>query len=294
MNWKEDSKELQKLSQYLDGSLSEKERLQLKERLQVNPELRKELEQLSRTRLMLKSLPARRAPRNFYVTPEMAGKKVYPSIAPIFRLATALATFLFIVVVAGNVFWNSSQQAASASNVPVLISAHKGAQNSQAYLITWATPTSEDLMMGAQTRGYGGGGAVASGTSEGEGSATEIATPSSSPVEASGAMTATPSLGGGNSFLPSTVENTPVPTESALSAVQSNGYPATQANLDNQSGPILGINPGGSESGTDNSETPLPATSRFTSADFHVAEGVLAFLIVFGSVATFFFYRKGN
>ena len=51
------------LSAYLDGQLNRKERDRLEARLKASAELQDALEQLRRTRSLLRSLPPMRAPR---------------------------------------------------------------------------------------------------------------------------------------------------------------------------------------------------------------------------------------
>ncbi len=74
-----------------------------------NPELRSALDELRRTRAVLRSQPRLRAPRNFTLTAEMAGVRtgvrssaqpVHGSY-PVLRLASVLATIFFIVITIG-------------------------------------------------------------------------------------------------------------------------------------------------------------------------------------------------
>ena len=53
------------ISAYLDGELNPKERARLDARLQANADLRAALEDLRRTRTVLRSQPRLHAPRNF-------------------------------------------------------------------------------------------------------------------------------------------------------------------------------------------------------------------------------------
>jgi len=99
--------EWQTLSAYLDGQLSPRERRQVETRLQARAEFRAALEELRQTRLILRSLPKRRAPRSFTLTPAMleslGGKRTKPRGAyPFFRLASALASFLLVMTFLGD------------------------------------------------------------------------------------------------------------------------------------------------------------------------------------------------
>ena len=93
------------LSAYLDDQLSAPERRELENRLGNNPELNQGLEELRQTRMILRSLPKLRAPRNFTLTPSMAGQRMGASmtsgIYPLLRLAATLATLFFFIVTAG-------------------------------------------------------------------------------------------------------------------------------------------------------------------------------------------------
>ena len=59
------SRDIERLSAYLDNQLDGKERARLEERLIADRELRRELQELEKTRLLLRELPRLRAPRNF-------------------------------------------------------------------------------------------------------------------------------------------------------------------------------------------------------------------------------------
>lgn len=91
------------LSAYLDGQLSLREKKHLEGRLEGNPALRAGLAELRRTRDVLRQQPRLRAPRNFILTPEMAGMKRPHRAYPAVRLAAVLASVLFVVVFLGDV-----------------------------------------------------------------------------------------------------------------------------------------------------------------------------------------------
>jgi anti-sigma factor RsiW len=89
-------RDVELISAYLDGQLSQAESTRLETRLKTNPQLRTVLDDLSQSRALLRKLPARRAPRNFTLTPKMAGvKPPVPRAFPLFRFASALAAILF-------------------------------------------------------------------------------------------------------------------------------------------------------------------------------------------------------
>lgn len=91
------------LSAYLDGQLSLREKKRLERRLEGDPALKAGLEELRRTRDVLRQQPRLRAPRNFTLTPEMAGMKLPHRAYPAVRLAAVLASVLFVVVFLGDV-----------------------------------------------------------------------------------------------------------------------------------------------------------------------------------------------
>jgi hypothetical protein len=86
------------LSAYLDSRLPEKERRKIEARLQAEPELARDLEELRRTIMALRSLPQVRVPRSFTLTPEMAGIRRSAAGYPALQLATALAALALVVV----------------------------------------------------------------------------------------------------------------------------------------------------------------------------------------------------
>jgi hypothetical protein len=103
------------LSAYLDDQLGVQERNELESRLVRDPALNRGLDELRSTRMILRSLPKLRAPRNFTLTPSMAGQKVGASTTtgayPLLRLASMLATLFFILVSAGGLALRISQPA---------------------------------------------------------------------------------------------------------------------------------------------------------------------------------------
>jgi hypothetical protein len=92
------------LSAYLDGKLSPPEVSRLETRLKADPDLRSVMDDLRQTRALLRQLPQRRAPRNFTLTPKMAGiKPPVPRAFPFFQFASAFTALLFFFTFAFNV-----------------------------------------------------------------------------------------------------------------------------------------------------------------------------------------------
>ncbi len=91
-------RDVELLSAYLDGQLDSNESARLESRLKSDESLRAVMDDLREARGILRQLPQRRAPRNFTLTPQMAGiKPPAPRAYPVFRLAAAVATLLFLI-----------------------------------------------------------------------------------------------------------------------------------------------------------------------------------------------------
>ena len=97
-------RDLELLSSYLDGQLKPSDSARLESRLSADPNLRAVLNDLRAARGLLRSLPMRKSPRNFRLTPKMVGKNPpLPRAYPVFRFVTALATLLLFLTVGLNV-----------------------------------------------------------------------------------------------------------------------------------------------------------------------------------------------
>lgn len=96
-------RDIELLSSYLDGQLKPSESARLEARLAADRDLRAVLDDLRSTRNLLRQLPARKAPRNFTLTPKMVGKNPpLPRAYPAFRFVTALASLLLFFTVGLN------------------------------------------------------------------------------------------------------------------------------------------------------------------------------------------------
>lgn len=99
-------RDLELLSAYLDGALSDADRAALEARLQADVELRAALEELRTTVALIKGLPTLRAPRSFALTPEMVGQRpdargrarwlIFPTSAAFSALSAAAAVILLV------------------------------------------------------------------------------------------------------------------------------------------------------------------------------------------------------
>ena len=127
--------DLELLSAYLDGQLSPSDSVRLESRLASDKSLSTALDNLRATRNLLHQLPSRRAPRNFTLTPQMAGiKPPTPRIVPVFRFASVLATFLFIItfLINGLFSFAATVPAPAAFNAAAPMSAQEAAPASTA------------------------------------------------------------------------------------------------------------------------------------------------------------------
>jgi anti-sigma factor RsiW len=89
-------RDIEQLSAYLDDGLSFAERARLEARLETDPQLASALQALAQSRAALRQLPQRRVPRNFILTPKLAGvRPPLPRSYPIFRFASTLAALMF-------------------------------------------------------------------------------------------------------------------------------------------------------------------------------------------------------
>jgi len=96
-------RDVERLSAYLDGELSQAERARLESRLARDAGLSATLDELRATRALLRRTPRRRAPRSFTLTPKMAGlRPPLPRSVPVLRFASVLATLLLFATFAGN------------------------------------------------------------------------------------------------------------------------------------------------------------------------------------------------
>lgn len=112
-------RDVELLSAYLDGQLNPSDSARLESRLASDPGLRAVLDDLRTARGLLRQLPSRRAPRNFTLTPKMAGlTPPEPRAYPALRFATVLATLLFLIAFAVNGLTPLAAQRLAAAPAP--------------------------------------------------------------------------------------------------------------------------------------------------------------------------------
>ena len=108
MTKKINERDWEALSAYSDGQLSSSESARLERRLQESGELRAVLNELRKTRDLMRSQPKLCAPRNFILTPDMVGLRQQASAYPALRLAAVLASILFIFVLVGDLYFSNT------------------------------------------------------------------------------------------------------------------------------------------------------------------------------------------
>ena len=111
--------DMEQLSAYLDGQLTQSERAHMDNHIKTDPNLSTALNELRQTRALLRLTPHHRIPRNFSLTPGMAGiRPPVPRIVPALRLASVLATFLLFLTFAGNFLSSFTMAAALKAALP--------------------------------------------------------------------------------------------------------------------------------------------------------------------------------
>ena len=101
------------LSRHLAGALSARQTAALVLRLSCEPDLNEALNQVKRTRAMLSYLPDKQVPHNFTIKAGTLPKKNIPRLFPVFRIASAVSSFLFAVVFGLRMFVPGMQSAPS-------------------------------------------------------------------------------------------------------------------------------------------------------------------------------------
>ena len=92
------NKELLQVSAYIDGALSPKEKQAFEAHLASSATLQKELQEYKRLKVSLRSLPQKKAPRNFTLSPEKVKlRKAAPRLASAFSFASAGVAILLML-----------------------------------------------------------------------------------------------------------------------------------------------------------------------------------------------------
>jgi hypothetical protein len=99
------------LSRHLAGALSPRQTAALSMRLSSDPDLTEALNQLKRIRALLAFLPEKKIPHNFTIKAGAISKKTTPRIFPIFRIASAVSSLLFVAILGLRFFIPGMQNA---------------------------------------------------------------------------------------------------------------------------------------------------------------------------------------
>ena len=107
-------RDVEQLSASLDGQLSQVEKTRLEARIRSDPALAAALADLRQARSILHRTPKRSLPRNFTLTPRMAGiRPPVPPLVPAFSWASAVAMLVFVFTLGTNLLGQLSFGAAA-------------------------------------------------------------------------------------------------------------------------------------------------------------------------------------
>lgn len=224
MNERQRAKQLEQLSAYLDGQLSETEKRQVESRLSSEPGLREEYEGLRKTKLLFSRIPQVRAPRSFALTPEMVKvrQKKQPFTTTL-RWATSVAAILLVVMFGAEFLLGNPFAARSAMPAEEMLESVTMEMEDEAALADEAPAAKAAepqplILWGAPGQGGGGGGeAEAFGVGGAGGDAAEESAP-----------------------LETTRDSEIYPTESLPTDLPTQVQ--TDSEIDEGGSPILGIN----------------------------------------------------
>jgi hypothetical protein len=158
-------KDVQMLSEYLDGQLAPADRQKLETRLHSNAELRETYDDLRRLRGMLRALPRRKVPHNFTLTRAMAAEaRRVSGWFPLLRFSSAAAALAAVVLMAIQLLPGAARLNAPASApAPAALQAAPPQAAQENSVSGQPTPTVLIFQWGAGATGLGGGGAEGSG-----------------------------------------------------------------------------------------------------------------------------------
>ncbi len=96
-------RDMELISAYLDGQLSQSQKTRLEARLATDPSLAAALIELGQMKSLLRQVPHYKAPRNFTLTPKMAGiRPPVPRVVPALSWASVMAMMLFVCTLTFN------------------------------------------------------------------------------------------------------------------------------------------------------------------------------------------------
>jgi hypothetical protein len=296
----------QLLSVYLDSQLSDKEKRQVDERLQSDPEYRQAMESLRHTSKLLSSVKVIKVPRNFTISPQSIPKKIIPSFIGILRFSSALAALLLVAAFA----LDFNQRVSSVAAIKVagdlqpevaMVEAAKSPVGGPPMIIFWGAPAPA---MGFYGKG-GGGGAEGSGLGKGGGPAqpdvtTNVAPPTvETPLVEAAPLAQAPTPEPTANPQPFAVGPQLQPTFTPEPGVQAAPVPQPQLQATpaleplTGNGPVLGVQtPEAVGKAPPVVEVPLRRQPPQAAIPFRLIEIVLALLLVVIAVPAWLLKRK--
>ncbi len=299
------------LSAYLDGQVSAKEQEKLKQKLAAEPELQRALEELQRTKMVLRSAPRRRVPHNFTLTPDMIPqRKPWFRLVPTLSFASGLAVIFLVLTFAFSSLASQAGPGSLAAQPPESTAA-AGRTNLAAPQVDQTQPGANNppiINWGGGGFGGGGGGGDSSAPATGIGGGAAEATPvivgkggatGITPTQEGGfygGPTPVPPVGGNE---PTKPELTPTPETSIVSlptqtavapTVAPDQSPAAQSKIAPGEGPILGIRPTQQmgkivvDQGADQFTPPAPAAVQAAPQSF-ISQHLVAIQVGLGILA---------
>ena len=120
----------QNLSAYLDDQIPARQKKRLEVRLQQDGALRQALDDIHRTRQVLRSTPRLRVPRAFTLAAQPARKPAVSPAMPAFRFASILASVIFVLVLLGDYLAGTSmlsarREAFAPAAAPVMVESNQ-------------------------------------------------------------------------------------------------------------------------------------------------------------------------
>lgn len=147
----DEEKRQERLTAYLDNALTPRQRQQVEQDLAQDQELFAEVEQMRLLQQAMRQLPQRRVKRNFTLDPSLYGRPQREPLVqayPVLRTATVIAAFLFIFLLAANVFMSSVGMVASPEPIAMQMASDEEAaagEPAEAPLLMEAAPAEEEV-----------------------------------------------------------------------------------------------------------------------------------------------------
>jgi hypothetical protein len=119
MSTKLSARDLERVSAYLDNELSPGKKVVFEQRLNNEPALSRAVTELRTTRALLRRAAQRRVPRSFALRSEsVLERKQANGVRTRFNLVSAAATFLLVLVFAGDIWVNGLPLASFSASAP--------------------------------------------------------------------------------------------------------------------------------------------------------------------------------